>query len=166
MSQSPTPLPLNEQERADLVAYLDGELTGEAAREIEAKINLDPRIRAEAESLKRAWELLDFLPKPPEPAADFTERTLERLQALQRPATHQVLGRWLLALGLWGLLLVASGVAGYQGFRWLSPREPGEKELLRDLRLIENKRYYDRIESFEFLQQLDHPDLFGDETNP
>jgi hypothetical protein len=85
---------------------------------------------------------------------------------LQRPATHQVLGRWLLALGLWGLLLVASGVAGYQGFRWLSPREPGEKELLRDLRLIENKRYYDRIESFEFLQQLDHPDLFGDETNP
>lgn len=166
MSQSPPPVPLSEQERADLVAYLDGELTGEAARAIEAKINLDPRMRAEADSLKRAWELLDFLPKAPEPASDFTERTLSRLEALNRPTPHQVLGRWLIAIGLWGLLIVGFAVGGYSGYRWAHPREPGEKELLRDLRLIENKRYYDRIESFEFLQQLDHPDLFGDETNP
>src|SRR3954451_13737717 len=58
------PSGLSEQERADLVAYLDGELTGEAARALEAKITLDPQARAEAETLKRTWELLDFLPKP------------------------------------------------------------------------------------------------------
>ena len=70
--------PLSDDERADLVAYLDGELSGEAAREIEARINLDPTVRAEVESLNRTWELLDYLPKP-EPSPNFTERTLSRL---------------------------------------------------------------------------------------
>jgi len=36
------PGPLDEQERADLVAYLDGELGGEAARALEAKLSLNP----------------------------------------------------------------------------------------------------------------------------
>ena len=51
------PAHLSEQERADLVAYLDGELSGEAARAMEAKISLNPAIRAEADALRRAWEL-------------------------------------------------------------------------------------------------------------
>ncbi|MGL4555560.1 MAG: anti-sigma factor family protein, partial [Gemmataceae bacterium] len=62
MSKGPPPVPLTARERADLVAYLDGELSGEAAESMEAKLNLDPRMRAEAESLKKAWDLLDFLP--------------------------------------------------------------------------------------------------------
>jgi ferric-dicitrate binding protein FerR (iron transport regulator) len=165
MSQPP-PSPLSEQERADLVAFLDGELSGEAARAIEAKISLDPRMRAEADSLKRAWEMLDFLPQPPEPAADFTEKTLSRLEAFKQPSTPARIGGWLIFAGVWGLLVVFAGVGGYYSYQTLFPREPGEAELLRDLRLIENQRYYDRLESFEFLQQLDHPDLFGDETNP
>src|SRR5262249_40048474 len=56
--------PLSEDERADLVAYLDGETTGDAKRAIEAKLNLDPVWRAEAASLKRTWNLLDYLPRP------------------------------------------------------------------------------------------------------
>src|SRR4051812_30678918 len=77
------PSGLSEQERADLVAYLDGELTGEAARALEAKITLDPQARAEAETLKRTWELLDFLPKP-EPSASFTHRTLSRINPVPK----------------------------------------------------------------------------------
>ena len=72
------PNPLNEQEKADLVAFLDGELNGEAAHALEAKLSLDPAARAEAESLKRTWGLLDYLPKP-EPSPNFTHRTLEKM---------------------------------------------------------------------------------------
>src|SRR5262249_54858916 len=72
------PSPFDEQERDDLVAYLDGELTGEPARALERKLSLNPDARAEAEALRRTWELLDFLPRP-EPSADFTHRTLSRV---------------------------------------------------------------------------------------
>ncbi len=65
--------------RRDLVAFLDQELDPRRAAIIETKISLDPKIRAEADSLRRTWELLDFLPKPPEPSATFTSRTLEKI---------------------------------------------------------------------------------------
>jgi hypothetical protein len=166
MSNGPPPLPLTAQERADLVAYLDGELSGEAAQAMEAKISLDPRMRAEAESLKKAWDLLDFLPKPPEVTSQFTERTLSRLDAYHRDDSAPALGHWLVGISVWGLALILFAVIGYLGFHWAYPPEPGEKELVRDLRVIENKQYYDRVEDFDFLEALDDPDLFGDVTSP
>src|SRR5579884_2574830 len=77
------PPPLNEEERAELVAYLDGELSGERARAVETRLSLDPAARAEADALKRTWDLLDFLPRP-EPSASFTQKTLSRA-ALKPP---------------------------------------------------------------------------------
>ena len=44
--------PLSDDDRADLVAYLDGELDEEASRALESKLSLDPKARAEADSLK------------------------------------------------------------------------------------------------------------------
>ena len=67
----------------ELVAYLDGELDPKAARAVETKLTLDPAARAEADSLKRTWELLDFLPRPEAPA-DFTQKTVERLEPLKQ----------------------------------------------------------------------------------
>jgi ferric-dicitrate binding protein FerR (iron transport regulator) len=157
------PSPRNEQEQADLVAYLDGELTGEAARTLEAKLSLDPQARAEADALRRTWELLDYLPRP-EPSARFTHRTLERLSPV-RSDERRRRRRWrsgCLALG-WVAALVLAGWAGYAGYNWFVPREPGDKELIHDLRLIENKRYYDLVEDLEFWRALDTPELFGDE---
>jgi anti-sigma factor RsiW len=69
---------LTEPERADLVAYLDGELGRETARALEAKLSLYPEARAEADALLRTWELLNYLPRP-EPSPTFTHRTLSRL---------------------------------------------------------------------------------------
>jgi anti-sigma factor RsiW len=43
MSKKPS---LTDEERADLVAYLDGELRGPAARSIEARLSRDKAIRA------------------------------------------------------------------------------------------------------------------------
>src|SRR5262249_41070651 len=67
---------LTDEDRANLVAYLDGELDAEAAQALEAKLSVDPTARAEADALKRTWELLDYLPRP-EPSPSFTHRTLE-----------------------------------------------------------------------------------------
>ena len=65
---------LNDEERDELVAYLDGELDEQAARDVEARLGRDPRAKAEAEALRRTWNLLDYLPRP-EPSGDFTHRT-------------------------------------------------------------------------------------------
>lgn len=157
------PLRLSEQERADLVAYLDGELTGEAARAWEAKLSLNPAARAEAEALRRTWDLLDYLP-PTTPSVSFTHRTVERLTPI-RAGERRRGQRWRArSLGVgWAAALLVAGWAGYAGYNWFVPREPGDSELLHDLRLIENKRYYDLVEDLEFWQALDKPELFGDD---
>ncbi|HTU22949.1 MAG TPA: hypothetical protein VMG10_33230 [Gemmataceae bacterium] len=157
------PMHFSEQERADLVAYLDGELHGDAARALEAKLSLHPAARAEADALRRTWDLLDFLPRP-QPSSSFTHRTLERLSPVRADEQGRR-QRWrtrCLGLG-WAAALLLAGWAGHAGFNWLVPRQPGERELLQDLRIIENKRLYDRVEDLDFWKALDTPELFGEE---
>lgn len=67
---------------AELVAYLDGELDPSAARRVEAKLSGDPTLRARAASLKKTFDLLDFLPKP-EPSPTFATRTLDKIPAVR-----------------------------------------------------------------------------------
>jgi anti-sigma factor RsiW len=157
--------PLSEDERADLVAYLDGELKGEAVRALEAKLQLHPEARSEAEALKKTWELLDFLPRA-EPSASFTEKTLSRLVPI--PGTEKLplrKARWRTRIftAAWVAGVVLAFAVGWIGFKWLFPAYPGEQELIGDLRIIENKRLYDAIEDMDFLKQLGQPELFGDE---
>lgn len=71
---------LTETEQEKLVAYLDGELDDAAERQVVAELGVRPELRSEAESLRKTWDLLDFLPKPA-PPPQFTERTMHRLQA-------------------------------------------------------------------------------------
>src|SRR5689334_5693305 len=71
-------MPLSDEDRENLVAYLDGELDDATAQSLTARLNTDPNLRAEADALKQAWELLDYLPRP-QPTAGFTHRTLDRL---------------------------------------------------------------------------------------
>ena len=83
-----TPSSFDDKERADLVAYLDGELDGDAARRIEQKLALDDAARAEATALKKTWDLLDFLPRT-EPSPSFTHRTMERLTPIRTGANDR-----------------------------------------------------------------------------
>jgi anti-sigma-K factor RskA len=165
--------PLTDAERADLVAYLDGELGGEAKRAIEARISLDPVWRTEAASLQRTWNLLDHLPRP-EPSPSFTQRTLSRLEPvhpsvgkkLTPTGSRQGLTRWITIGAGWAAALVVATLAGYHAFqRNPPPYEPGEAELIRELRVIEHKRHYDLVDDIDFLRELDHPDLFGEESS-
>jgi anti-sigma factor RsiW len=159
--------PLDEGERADLVAYLDGELKGAAARTIEQRLAREPAVRAEADALRRAWEMLDFLPLP-EPSEQFSNRTLQRVA----PVTVQVAAaattphRWRprALAAAWAAAAAVALVAGYAATRVAAPVEPGESELVRDLGVIEKMRLYEAAEDLELVRDLDAPDLFGDDS--
>ncbi len=68
------------------------------------------------------------------------------------------------------VLLAAAG--GYLTVSLLSkpgPSSPCQADdidpaLVRDLRVIENMRQYDKVDDVRFLRQLDDPDLFGDDA--
>jgi hypothetical protein len=155
---------MSDDERAQLVAYLDGELPEQTARTLEARLNRDPAARAEAEALRKTWELLDYLPHA-EPSPSFTNRTVERLSAL-RPAHSASSGRWRWWLGIpsWAAAVLLCGVAGYAGMMHFYPKEPSTEDLARDLRIVENLRLYEAADDFEFLHMLDQPDQFGEDA--
>ena len=104
---------MTEEDRASLVAYLDGELDDEAARQVEARISTDPAVRAEIESLKRTWDLLDYLPKA-EPSPNFTHRTVSRITAahVALRTSQQRRRRWLLGTA-WAAALLVALAGGY-----------------------------------------------------
>jgi anti-sigma factor RsiW len=165
------PKPLSEDERAEIVAYLDGEMDEDKARAMEAKINSDASIRAEADALKRTWELLDYLPSKA-PTADFTQRTASLATSFpskQNPVSlsGKVARTWKpFAVGLgWAAAVLLVGGIGFAVTTKLLPREPTDEEMSRDLRVIENKKAYEQIDDLDFLKQLDHPDLFGDDPD-
>jgi anti-sigma factor RsiW len=161
---------MTQEDRATLVAYLDGELDEEAARQVEARISQDPAVRAEVESLRRTWELLDYLPRV-EPSASFTHRTVSLVTGEHKAAllARQRRRRWLF-VGAWAAAILVAALAGFGGVTQLLPREPTDEELAHDLRVLENRKLYEQVsvgdarESLDFLKQLDQPDLFGDDN--
>src|SRR5437763_16447618 len=62
----------------ELVAYLDGELDPKAAEAMATKLSLDSKLRADADALQRAWDILDVLPRP-QPSAAFATRTVSQV---------------------------------------------------------------------------------------
>src|SRR5260221_1838165 len=66
---------------ADVVAYLDGERDPRATRAMEKRLRADARLRAQAEAIRKTWNLLDYLPQP-DPSPSFTSRTLEKVAVL------------------------------------------------------------------------------------
>ncbi len=164
------PKPVSEEARAELVAYLDGELSDDAARAVEKMINSDPAMRAEAVALSRTWELLDFLPAH-DPSPSFTHRTLERVSASKPRVSAGVLAArnrlWRpLTLGAgWAAAVVLAAGIGFGVTTRVLPREPTDDELARDLGVIEHKKAYEQVGEIDFLKQLDTPDLFGDDPD-
>jgi len=153
---------LSDDDRAMLIAYLDGELDEDTSRKVESRLTQDPTLRAEADSLRRTWELLDYLPKV-EVSPSFTHRTLACLPAGQTTLLVSIRRTWLFGMAWAGAVLVAL-VVGFATVAWLLPHEASDDELVRDLRLIENKRMYEQVDGLDFLRELDHPDLFGDNS--
>lgn len=171
-------MPLSDDDKAELVAYLDGELDEAETQAIEAKIATDPDARAELETLKQTWGMLDFLPKT-SPSPNFTNRTMERL-TLERVAaptggkTIPVPGGsspWPSRLAWVALILIALGGGYLASTRFWPPAQAPEPipdsdlPLVRQLPILERWREYEHVDDLDFARQLDRPDLFGDEPS-
>ncbi len=73
---------LTPDERADLVAYVDGELPEAHSRSIATKLTHSATARREVEMLEKTWELLDHLPRP-ELTEQFSEQTISEIRRLE-----------------------------------------------------------------------------------
>jgi anti-sigma factor RsiW len=151
---------LSIDERANLVAYLDGELNDAQARAIATKLTQSLTARKEVEALQKTWEMLDLLPRP-KASEDFTARTLsvatqqgdDRLSS----AASDVARRLVMGLA-WTLASATLFLVGY----FLTSRvwpDPSAR-LARDLPIAESLDEYRDVGSFEFLQQLDESPEF------
>jgi anti-sigma factor RsiW len=166
---------LNDDEKAELVAYLDGELDEAATQAVEAKVAADPDARAELDALKQTWGMLDFLPKA-SPSPNFTNRTMERLTLENMPAAKTMpmtgrASRWLVGVGWAAAVLLAIG-AGYWATTLLWPAPPppdpisdADKPLVDHLRIVERWRLYEHADDLDFVKKLHQPDLFGDDPS-
>jgi anti-sigma factor RsiW len=158
---------LTPVERANLVAYLDGELNEVEARALSTKLTLSPTARREVEALEKTWELLERLPRPIASEA-LTERTLSEIKRLsERGGQFETAVKLAVRRSLRALLWVgASAIAFAVGFAitsWAWPNPTAN--LASDLPLAEHFDEYRDVGTFENLKELaDSPD-FGSERN-
>jgi anti-sigma factor RsiW len=154
---------LNPEERANLVAYIDGELTDAESRAIATKLTQSATARREVESLKKTWDLLEYLPRPAA-SAEFSQGTLTAIQGTEAQA-----GAWARDAGSWlqraasSLIVLAAAAAlaltGFAVARWGWP-DPADR-LARDLSLAEHLEEYQEVGSFRLLEELVQSSEFG-----
>jgi anti-sigma factor RsiW len=166
----------------ELVAYLDGELDAKASESLKTKLSLDPKLRAKADALQRAWDILDVLPRPlPSPA--FASRTMSQvIPTAAAPSGTQVLpyaggpapsvtafpaarpgaGFWLGSAAV----ILAAALGGYLAHKSFAPapKAVSPEPPLEDLTLMKNLRLYRNVEDMDYLKKLDSPELFGDDS--
>src|SRR5262249_4189368 len=137
---------------------------------IETRLQRDPALRAEAEALSRAWQLLDELPKT-QPSPTFATQTLDRITALRPVVSASATMLLPAAVRRVPWPMVGTVAAGLL-FGWFvaglvfSPSGPAQLRLndpllVRDLRVIDNLPLYAAVETPDFLQSLDDPERFG-----
>lgn len=103
---------VSEAEQEKLVAYLDGELDDATEQQMLADLGRRPELRQEADSLRKTWELLDFLPRP-SPAPQFTERTMQKLQLTKVLLVRREQWWRRLAVAGWIATLLLVGLLGF-----------------------------------------------------
>ncbi|MBA3315961.1 MAG: hypothetical protein H0T47_22065 [Planctomycetaceae bacterium] len=149
---------LSAEQRADLVAYLDGELGDEEARAIEHTLSGSEVARHEVEMLGRTWDLLDTLPIA-SASTEFTAKTLASVKVETAPANFDwqpYARRGLIGLG-WVSGLAAAGLIGFAaGHRWIPQ---ADDVYVRDLPMLERLDAYRDVGSVEVLRELDAQNL-------
>jgi anti-sigma factor RsiW len=150
----------------EIVAYLDGELDMESAAKVERRLADDPRYNARLNQLQRAWDMLDNLRRS-EADDDFVNSTvamvaLQAEVAAKTQALRAVRRRNFTWLALAAALLLSMATA----FVALQQRLSREnRQLVRNLPLIERVDEYGNVDSFEFVKQLQQENLFSAEVD-
>ena len=146
---------------ADLVAYLDGELSEEAVARVERRLADDERFRQHLASLQRSWDALGSIP-PTVVNENFTRSTLEMVavsisDSQRRETTTR---RWRLGVA-WVPIAAAIGVAGVIGFFAIRYQQQQQTQaLLKDLPVIERVDLYRNVGDIDFLVRLADEGLF------
>lgn len=145
----------HDAELEEIVAYLDGELSGDASARVERRLASDEDFRQELQSVERAWHALDELPMA---TVDdrFSRTTMsmvidaaaEEVQArtLALPVTRRK--RWLST----ALAATAAAALGFLAFR-LAWHDPNAL-LLADLPVVDNVDIYSQFPDVAFLRRL------------
>ncbi len=163
VASRPDQLRLTPDERADLVAYVDGELPEGHAQIIATKLTKSATARREVEMLQKTWEMLDHLALP-RVAEHFSEKTVSHIRRLevQGRSWEPILAAWSARVGRLAVYLLLASMflgLGYSLARWVWPDKT--ERLVHDLTLADHLDEYLEIGSFEFLSQLAESPEFG-----
>lgn len=144
-------------ERANLVAYLDGELNDAEARAVATKLTQSLSARREVDALERTWELLEFLPRP-KATDQLVTRTMSVavMDGARGDRLGAAAGRYARVALAAAALLATAGLtlaAGYAATHWAWP-DPNAR-LARDLPLAEHLDEYRAVGTIDFLKDLD-----------
>jgi anti-sigma factor RsiW len=150
----------------EIVAYLDGELDTEAMARVERRLTDDPGYRSRLSQLQHAWDLLDNLRRT-EADDEFVQSTVAMVavQAEQEAKTQKLRivrqrnMAWL-ALAAVALLSIAGGYAALH-----RRMTRADRNLVRDLPVIEHVDEYLNIDDVSFLKQLERENLFAAEVD-
>jgi anti-sigma factor RsiW len=146
----------------ELIAYLDGELPAEQAGRFEQRLAGDDSLREELRQHQQVWDLLDTLPRT-DVDETFTHSTVELValsaqdeiqQAAERASRRQRHFWWIA-----GEVIVVAALLGFLVIR-LAVTAPN-RQLVKDLDLLENLDAYRTAEDLEFLRALEREGLFS-----
>jgi anti-sigma factor RsiW len=164
MNVDARPVEQSDPELERLVAYLDGELDPEGARDVESRLARDAEYRRRLQQLQQSWDLLDQLPKAQvDPSFTQTTIALVAVRATddvdQQQSARQRRRRYGAAVG--GLAAALAFGAAYLGTSWFGDRE--NRRLLRDLPVIQRLDEYRYVENIQFLRMLDREGMFAED---
>ncbi|HMO84284.1 MAG TPA: hypothetical protein PKC18_05105 [Lacipirellulaceae bacterium] len=145
----------NDRQLEEIVAYLDGELSGEECARVERRLAADNDFRQQLQSMERAWTALDRLPMATvddrfsrttlSMVVETAARDLEtRTRAVPMARRRRL---WATVAGA-----VAAAACGFLAFRvaWPNPNDA----LAADLAVIDNIDVYLQFQDVAFLQRL------------
>ena len=150
----------------EIVAYLDGELDTETEARVVRRLSEDAAYRSRLSQLQQAWDLLDNL-RGSEADEDFVQSTVAMVavQAEEEARTMRLRVARRRNLGWTALaaIVLASILGGFAAIRYRLT--DADRNLVRDLPVIERIDEYRYIDNIEFLKQLAHENLFPAEVN-
>jgi hypothetical protein len=157
--------PVQPENDEDLVAYLDGELVGDAATQVDEQLARSPLLRQQAEQYRKTFDLLDHLPMP-EPSPNFASRTLTQLQPnLSQQRANTLRSRnWPKYLLLAGLLMLALALGAAIPFATATPDNRKNDDSLDDTPVVEALPIYFAVDNLEFAKTLNSAKVFLEVT--
>ena len=146
---------------AQLVAYLDGELTGEARQKVEKRLAKDETIRERLHALEKTWDLLNELPST-ELGPQFASSTVEMVAQSVEIDAQSDAQRWSARRWQRGLIGgLAAMLAAVVGFTTVAATTSGANErLIDDLPIIEHLEPYLYAGKIDFLRSLQAAGMF------